>query len=165
MAGNFGAVSSTSNEPTDLVLERVVPITAEQLWRGWTDPEVLVRWFTPKPWVTTEAEIDPVPGGIFRTVMCGPDGERNEGAGCVLEAVENRRFVWTSAMSPGFRPVAPSTDGFLFTAILEFTPTPGGALYRATARHATPSDAAAHAAMGFESGWGAALDQLVELFA
>lgn len=157
-------MSESQESLVDLVLQRAVPITTEQLWRGWTDPDVLVRWFTPKPWVTTEAEIDPVPGGIFRTVMCGPDGERNEGAGCVLEAVVNRRFVWTSAMSPGFRPVAPSNDGYLFTAILEFTPTSSGAFYRATARHATPSDAASHAEMGFELGWGAALDQLVELF-
>lgn len=158
-------MTSHSNESPDLVLERVVPISAEQLWRGWTDPKTIVKWFTPEPWVTTEAEIDPVPGGIFRTVMCGPNGERNEGSGCVLEAVVNRRFVWTSSMGPGYRPVPPSTEGFLFTAILEFTPTTGGALYRATARHSTPADAMVHAEMGFESGWGAALDQLVRLFA
>lgn len=156
-------MGNSSNDERDLVLERTVLISAEQLWSGWTDATVLTKWFTPSPWVTTEAEIDPAPGGIFRTVMCGPDGERNEGTGCVLEAVENRRFVWTSALEPGFLPVA-SSEGFLFTAILEFTPIEGGTLYRATARHSTPTDAAAHAEMGFEAGWGAALDQLVALF-
>ena len=148
----------------DLVLERVVPITPASLWRGWTDPVILVQWFTPKPWVTVEAEIDPVPGGVFRTVMCGPNGERNEGTGCVLEAVHNQRFVWTSAMEPGFRPVTHSTEAFLFTAILEFLPVDGGTLYRATARHSTSADATQHADMGFEEGWSAALQQLVELF-
>ena len=148
----------------DLVLEREVPVSAENLWNGWTNPDVIVKWFTPKPWVTTEAEVNLVPGGIFRTVMCGPDGERNEGDGCVLEVVEHRRFVWTSAMGPGFQPVGAPTDGFLFTAILEFTPTDGGALYRATARHSTPEDAAMHAEMGFHAGWGEALNQLVALF-
>lgn len=160
----FSLVNGSSDKSCDLVLERIVPITTVQLWQGWTDPSILVQWFTPKPWMTVEADIDPVPGGIFRTVMCGPNGERNEGTGCVLEAIENRRFVWTSAMEPGFRPVAQSTEAFLFTAILEFVPVDGGTLYRAIARHSTPADATQHAELGFEEGWGAALQQLVELF-
>ena len=41
----------------DLVLDRVVPTAAEDLWRGWTDPATLMRWFTPAPWRTTEAEM------------------------------------------------------------------------------------------------------------
>ncbi len=148
----------------DLVLERVVPITVQQLWRGWTDANVLMKWFTPAPWITVDAEIDPVPGGIFRTVMCGPSGERNEGSGCVLEAIENEKFVWTSALGPGFRPIEIGDGSFLFTAIIEIEPTGDGTLYRATARHANAKDATEHAEMGFESGWGAALDQLIDLF-
>jgi len=150
---------------TDLVLELTVSISAEQLWQGWTDATTLKKWFTPAPWITTEAEIDPRPGGIFRTVMNGPDGERNEGTGCVLEAIKDTRFVWTSAMLPGFIPQARPEEGFFFTAILEFESVSGGTLYRATVRHETVADAQAHAEMGFEAGWGAALDQLVALFA
>lgn len=140
-------------------------MTVEQLWSGWTDPSVLVRWFTPAPWVTTEVEIDLRPGGVFRTVMQGPDGERNEGSGCVLMAEPFRKFVWTSALGPGFAPVPAVGDGFLFTAVLEFAAAGKGAVYRATARHANAADATAHSDMGFHVGWGAALDQLVALFA
>jgi uncharacterized protein YndB with AHSA1/START domain len=75
------------------------------------------------------------------------------------------RFVWTSAMLPGFIPQARPEEGFFFTAILEFESVSGGTLYRATVRHETVADAQAHAEMGFEAGWGAALDQLVALFA
>jgi uncharacterized protein YndB with AHSA1/START domain len=150
----------------DLVLERVVPVTAAQLWQAWTDPATLVKWFTPAPWKTTHAEIDPRPGGIFRTEMRGPNGEAgDDGAGCVLEAVPNQRFVWTSALGPGYTPNATPDGGFHFTAILEFSAAPsGGTLYRAIGRHASKADADQHAAMGFEVGWGLALDQLVALF-
>lgn len=152
------------NDPTrDLGFERVVPVGAADLWRGWTEPALLTRWFTPAPWVTLEAEIDPRPGGIFRTVMAGPDGERSEGAGCVLVAEPGRRLVWTSALGPGFRPVPASDEGFAFTATIEFTEVAGATRYRATVRHASAEDAATHAEMGFEAGWGAALDQLVAL--
>jgi len=159
----------------DLTFERVVPVTAAQLWQGWTDSATLMKWFTPAPWRTVDAEIDPCPGGIFRTVMQGPNGESGGGGvGCVLEAVPNRRFVWTTALGPGFVPNAPVEGGFHFTGILEFLPvdgnlgsgatSTGGMLYRATGRHATQAEADQHAAMGFEVGWGLALDQLVALF-
>ncbi len=159
----------------DLTFERVVPVTAAQLWQGWTDSATLMKWFTPAPWRTIDAEIDPRPGGIFRTVMQGPNGESGGGGvGCVLEAVPNRRFVWTTALGPGFVPNAPAEGGFHFTGILEFLPvdgnlgssatSTGGTLYRATGRHATQESADQHAAMGFEVGWGLALDQLVALF-
>lgn len=158
-------MSDAVNAAHDLVLDRVVPTAVADLWRGWTDPATLKRWFTPAPWRTTDAEIDLFPGGIFRTVMEGPDGERNEAAGCVLEVVPHRRFVWTSALGPGFVPVGGAVEGFLFTAIVDFEPVDGGTRVRATARHGSAEDAAMHAEMGFEAGWGAALDQLVALFA
>src|SRR5206468_371676 len=34
----------------DLVLERVVDVPREQVWRAWTTPEHLMKWFTPVPW-------------------------------------------------------------------------------------------------------------------
>jgi uncharacterized protein YndB with AHSA1/START domain len=147
----------------DLWFERVVPVAPADLWRGWTEPDLLTRWFTPAPWVTLEAEVDARPGGIFRTVMAGPDGERSEGAGCVLVAESGRRLVWTSALGPGFRPAPPADDGFAFTAEVSFTASGSGALYTAIVRHSTAGDARTHADMGFEAGWGAALDQLVAL--
>jgi uncharacterized protein YndB with AHSA1/START domain len=83
----------------------------------------------------------------------------------VLEAIKDTRFVWTSALLPGFIPQARPEEGFFVTAILEFESVSGGTLYRATVRHENAMDAQAHAEMGFEAGWGAALDQLVALFA
>lgn len=147
----------------DLVLERVVRHSAHDLWRGWTDPALLVQWFTPAPWRTLEAEIDAQPGGVFRTVMAGPEGERNEGTGCVLVAEPGRCLAWTSSLGPGFRPQAADEAGFVFTAIVEFEEADGGTRYRATVRHGNPDDARQHADMGFEAGWGAALDQLLAL--
>ena len=150
--------------PCDLSFERIVPVPAAHLWRGWTDPEVLMKWFTPAPWVTTEAEVDARPGGIFRTVMRGPNGEGNEGTGCVLEAVPNRRFAWTGALAPGFRPQPAPEGGFLFSAVIDLDEQQAGTRYRATVLHVTTADARRHAEMGFEPGWGAALDQLVALY-
>jgi len=90
----------------DLVLERVVEVPKELVWLAWTDSEHLKKWFTPAPWRTVDCEIDLRPGGIFRTVMQGPEGQEFSNAGCYLEIVENEKLVWTGALGPGYRPRA-----------------------------------------------------------
>ena len=60
----------------DLVLERVVDVPRELVWKAWTEPEHVMKWFTPAPWTVTECEIDLRPGGIFRTTMRSPEGRR-----------------------------------------------------------------------------------------
>jgi uncharacterized protein YndB with AHSA1/START domain len=93
--------------------------------------------------------------------MRGPDGEENDNTGCFLEIVPNERLVWTGALGPGFRP---QTGPLLFTAIVELQRTPsGGTKYRAIAMHLDPAMRKEHDEMGFQEGWGAVFDQLVEL--
>jgi uncharacterized protein YndB with AHSA1/START domain len=154
----------TPNPKLDLVLERVVPVSPDRIWRAWTEPEQLKQWFCPRPWRTTECEIDLRPGGIFRTVMQSPEGQDMEAtAGCYLEVVPNERLVWTGALQPGFRPAHHPADEIVFTAIIAIEPVEGGSKYTAIAMHRDPEAVAKHEAMGFHEGWGAALDQLVEL--
>jgi len=66
----------------DLKFERIVDLPPERIWAGWTEPELLKRWFCPLPWKTVDCEINLMPGGIFRTVMQGPDGEEVTNIGC-----------------------------------------------------------------------------------
>lgn len=145
----------------DLLLERETSVSAEALWRGWTDAALLKRWFCPAPWQVTEAEIDAKPGGTFRTVMQGPNGEVNdEGAGCVLEVQPGRRLTWTDALGPGYRP---NPRGFMTVTVSLEPLAGGGTRYRLLCRHPDAATRQQHLDMGFEAGWGAAFDQLVAL--
>ena len=152
----------------DLVLERTTDLSPERVWKAWTTPSLLTQWFTPAPWRTVDAELDLRPGGIFRTVMKSPEGEEFPGEGCILEVVENRRLVWTDALTSGYRPVV-AAEGeaaqvpFHFTAMIELEPHGTGTRYVATAMHGDDAARAKHEAMGFREGWGAAFDQLVAL--
>lgn len=141
----------------DLVLERVVDVPPELVWRAWTEPKHLMPWFTPAPWKTVDCEIDLRPGGIFRTVMRSPEGQDMDNSGCYLEVVENRRLIFTDALLPGFRP----RDGGFFTGIVSIAPEGKGTRYTATAIHKDEAGRKSHEEMGFHSGWGTALDQLV----
>jgi uncharacterized protein YndB with AHSA1/START domain len=153
----------------DLVLERVIEVPPELVWKAWTEPERVKKWFTPAPWKTVECEIDLRPGGRFYTVMQSPEGQRFPSAGCYLEVVPNRRLVWTSALEPGYRPARRTAvkghecEEILMTAILTLEPAGKGTRYIATALHMDEEQCKRHADMGFHEGWGKALDQLVAM--
>ncbi|MBL8670027.1 MAG: SRPBCC domain-containing protein, partial [Alphaproteobacteria bacterium] len=89
----------------DLVLERVIDVPRERVWAAWTQPALLMQWFTPAPWRTVDCTLDLWPGGIFRTVMRSPEGQDFPHVGCFLEIVENEKLAWTSVLGPGYRPV------------------------------------------------------------
>lgn len=148
------------NPELDLVLERFVDVRPELVWKAWTQPEHLVRWFTPRPWETVACEIDLRPGGVFSTTMRSPEGEElPPSAGCYVEIVEHRKLVFTDALGPGYRPNAKA----FFTAVILFEPEGTGTRYTAIAMHADPEAKTKHETMGFFDGWGKALDQLVEV--
>ncbi|MFW6074027.1 MAG: SRPBCC family protein [Chloroflexota bacterium] len=144
----------------DLVLERTIDVAPELVWKAWTTPEHLVKWFTPKPWETVDCKIDLRPGGIFSTTMRSPEGEEFPGVGCYLDVVPGERIVWSSALGPGFRPQDDS-EGFAFTAIISIQPEGSGTKYTAVAIHGDIEDAKSHENMGFYDGWGTVVDQMV----
>ncbi|EMO05493.1 hypothetical protein LEP1GSC116_3089 [Leptospira interrogans serovar Icterohaemorrhagiae str. Verdun HP] len=146
----------------DLVLERIIDVPRELVWKVWTTPEHLKPWFCPSPWKTIDCEIDLRPGGIFRTTMQSPAGENFPNLGCYLEVIPNERLVWTDALQPGFRPSPDPNHPFgFFTAIVTMETHGTGTKYRATAIHGNETNRKKHEDMGFHEGWGTALDQLV----
>jgi uncharacterized protein YndB with AHSA1/START domain len=157
------------NPKLDLSFTRIVDVPRSLVWRAWTEPELLKPWFCPLPWKTIDCEIDLRPGGMFRTLMQSPEGEEFPNNGCFLEIIPQTKLVWTNALLPGFRPSTPAAScgsdeaNFLFTAMIELADHAGGTQYAATVIHADEAGCKKHDAMGFEGGWGAALDQLVAM--
>ena len=158
-----------ANSKLDLSFTRVVEVPRALVWRAWTEPELLKPWFCPLPWKTVDCEIDLRPGGIFRTTMQSPEGREFPNLGCYLEVMPNTKLVWTNALLPGFRPslvtatCGADDEGFMFTAMIELADHHQGTQYTATVMHADEAGSKKHAAMGFEEGWGMALDQLVAM--
>ena len=153
---------------TDLVLERTLDAPVDLVWRAYTDPEHLKKWFAPKPYEISEIELDLRPGGVFRIRMTGPDGfDTGHGTpGCVLEVIEGRKLVWTSALGPGFRPneAGDGCESFPMTAVITFADAGDGkTAYKAVALHKDLADKETHEKMGFHDGWGTTAGQLEEL--
>ncbi len=143
----------------ELVITRLIDAPREKLFRCWTEPALIVQWFTPPPWKTIRAETDVRAGGSSNIVMQGPDGTEMPNRGIYLEVVKNERLVFTDAYTSAW---VPSAKPF-FTGVLTFEDVDGKTLYTARARHWNAEDCAAHEQMGFYTGWGIATDQLAAL--
>ncbi len=146
----------------DLVLSRVIDAPPEKIYRAWTEPALLRRWFAPRPWITPQAELDVRPGGASLVVMRDPEGNDYPNHGLYLEVVPNRRLVFTDAFVAAWEPS--KTTPFM-TVILTFEESGRGTLYTATVRHWTIADRERHEAMGFHDGWGRCADQMAEVVA
>ena len=156
----------TPNPAFDLVLERTIPVAPEAVWAAWTQPELIVQWFTPAPWKTVSCDLDLRPGGRFNTTMESPEGERYPNNGCVIAVDPGRELVFTSVLAEDFRPISPANgaEDLPFTGRVIIEPAPeGGTRYVAMAIHPDAEHCRRHAEMGFHDGWGAALVQLVAL--
>ncbi len=109
-------------EKPSLSLTRSYPVAPEKVWRAWTDPEALKRWWGPGGTAPVSvAELDVRVGGRFRIVFGGPQGDDHEVRGVYREVVPNRKlvFTWTwprttpereSLVSLTFRPAGTGTE-------------------------------------------------------
>lgn len=141
----------------ELVLARIIDAPREQVYRAWTDPELMKQWFTPKPWTTEEVKIDVRPGGRSEIVMADENGNRYPNPGQYVEVVPNEKLVFTDAFVGDW---VPSERPFM-TAQLTFEDAGNGQTrYIARVMHHTVEALQQHEAMGFHDGWGTTAEQL-----
>jgi uncharacterized protein YndB with AHSA1/START domain len=93
--------------PDTVRLTRTIPAPPDEVYRSWTEPDRLRRWFGPDGFDVAEVELDLRPGGRHRTTVAGPDGLRGRFEGEYRELVPGRRIVTTwswVAEGPGPEP-------------------------------------------------------------
>lgn len=143
----------------ELSFTRHLDAPRDKVWRCWTDPELIVKWFTPAPWKTMRAEMDLRPGGSSLIVMQSPEGQEFPNPGVYLDVVPGEKLVFTDAFTSAWMP---SGKAFMVGTI-EMSDEDGGTRYVATVRHWSAEDKEQHEQRGFHEGWGKATDQLEAL--
>lgn len=62
------------DNPVEITICRMFSAPRELVWRAWTDPQHVGRWWGPAGFTTTTHAMDARPGGSWRYTMHGPDG-------------------------------------------------------------------------------------------
>jgi uncharacterized protein YndB with AHSA1/START domain len=139
----------------EVVLTRTFDAPRDLVFRLWTEPEHLERWWGPQGFTNPICEVDLRPGGAYRIVMRAPDGHEYPCQGVYREIVRPERLVFTNN--------AVGEDGL---AVLEGLTTvhfaeEGGktTLTMRTKARAVVDFARAYLS-GMEIGWGQSLEKL-----
>ena len=89
-----------------IVTTRVVDALRERVFRAWTDPERLARWWGPRGFTNTFQEFDLRPGGTWRFVMRGPNGAEFQNLSVFVEIAPPERIVFQHVSPPEFQVTA-----------------------------------------------------------
>ncbi|WP_430475060.1 SRPBCC domain-containing protein [Thalassospira lucentensis] len=145
---------------SELTVERFIKASPSTVWKAWSTPEHLEKWWIPAPIECKVMKLDLRAGGGFETRMrqSGEDFQPHV-EGCFLEVVPDKRLVWTTVLQEGWQPTEP---WLALTAIITFTQEGNGTLYRAHVLHRNTEDSLKHQEMGFFEGWGTVIEQLAK---
>jgi uncharacterized protein YndB with AHSA1/START domain len=81
----------------ELVITRLIDAPRALVFKAWTEPEHLARWWGPKGFTTIRCEMDIRVGGAYRFGMRSPEGKEYWKVGVYREIVEPERIVFTFA--------------------------------------------------------------------
>lgn len=81
----------------ELTLTRVFDAPREQLFKLWTDPQHLARWWGPRGFTNPVCEVDLRPGGRMLIHMRAPDGTVYPMSATFREIVPPERLVFLSS--------------------------------------------------------------------
>jgi uncharacterized protein YndB with AHSA1/START domain len=79
----------------ELLIQRVLSAPRPLVFKMWTQPEHVVRWWGPKDWTSPAAKMDVRPGGAYRVCIRSPEGTELWIDGVFQEVIEPERLVFT----------------------------------------------------------------------
>ena len=89
------AVSTSTDR--ELLVSRLIDAPRELVFRAWTQPEHIARWWGPQGYTTIFCDMDIRVGGKYRFGMRSPEGTEHWKVGVFSEIVEPERVVFTFA--------------------------------------------------------------------
>jgi uncharacterized protein YndB with AHSA1/START domain len=96
------APKSHSSEPPAadvMVITRTFDAPRDAVWKAWTEPERIKRWFGPRGFTTPVYQMDLRAGGKYHSAMRSPDGQDFWSTGVFREIVEPERLVITDSFA------------------------------------------------------------------
>ena len=141
-----------------LTVVREFDASLEQVWKAWTESEILDQWWAPKPYRAETKTMDFREGGLWLYCMIGPKGDRTW---CRVDykTIEPKKSIATTNVfcdeEGNINPDFPRMDWKK-----EFDQTGGVTTVRVEITFLTTADMETIIAMGFQEGFTAGLSNL-----
>lgn len=87
------------NDTNELVIERVFAAPRERVWKAWTEPEQMKKWWGPEQFTAPECRIDFRVGGKYLFCMRSPEGQDFWSTGTYKEIIPFEKIVCTDSFS------------------------------------------------------------------
>lgn len=151
--------SDTTIEVQDLevTMTRMFDAPRELVFRAYTDPALVPRWWGPRDMKTTVEELDVRPGGVYRFVHEAPDGSEYRFRGEYREVVPPERLVNTFEFE--------GMPGHIIVDAATFEDVDGKTRLTVVSQFASVEDRDGMLATGMEEGGKETWDRLADLLA
>lgn len=161
-------------EGKNLIIERVFDAPVERLWKAWTDPVEVSKWWGPRGFTSPDNKSDLRVGGVYNFSMKPATEEyvKQMGdrviydGGVYKEIVEYKKLVYSDSFTDkDGNPVPPETYGMpadfpqSLDVTVEFEELPDGKTKMTLSHAGLP---AGQTADGTEAGWKEMFDKLAE---
>ncbi len=164
-ASNRGSNVVAKAGESEIVITRVFDAPRDLVFKAWTEPERLMRWWGPKGFTTPFCRVDLRPGGVFHYCMRSPEGRDFWGRGVYVEVVQPERIVYIDSFADEEgNPVEPTRYGMSpahpreTLVTVTFTEHEGKTMV--TLQHAIPASVPERS--GAQQGWTEMLDRLAK---
>lgn len=154
-----------------LVIERTFDAPVETVWKYWTDPELLKKWWGPKNFTCPVAEIDFRVGGKYLSCMRGAPAEGAPvqdfwSTGIYKEIIPMKKIAVTDSFADEKGNVVPASHYGMgefpmeLQITFEFEEVNGKT--KMTLRHEGIKDIDEKMRSGMNQGWNESFDKIVE---
>lgn len=150
-------MAASGNNPLEreVTIVRVLDAPPDLVYRAWTEPQRMQRWFGPKVFTNPVCELDVRVGGAWRIVMQAPDGTQYPCGGVYREVTPGERLVFTNiALTEEGKPLI---DGL---TSVTFEEEDGKTKLTLVTRGTGLEPRTAAMLQGMEAGWSQSLDKL-----
>lgn len=144
-----------------LIVVREFDAPLEEVWRAWTDSEVLDKWWAPKPWRAETKTMDFREGGFWLYCMVGPDGPGMWCRADFTKVVPNKSYSGDDAFCDENGNITHDIPGMHWDS--KFSATDTGTKVEVEITFASDADMQKIIEMGFEEGFTAAHGNLDEV--
>lgn len=151
----MAAINNLVTEPADrvLLLTRTFDASRSVVFKTWTEPKHVMRWWGPHGFEVISCEMDVRAGGTWRIHMRGPSGHEDRQYLVYREIVEPERIVFSYAFEDAMG--KPGHETLVTVTFEEFGDKTKLTLHQAIFETAAVRDA-------HVSGWSDALDHFAE---